>query len=121
MAALATLLTWLLAATACGGPRVNAQGFRTTLAGIEGMTTAAEAGDLKAALKAFWDVHDFFHAVDKALRQKDPELAQALWDAVHQIELPNKDEQARLEVLRREGRQIQLYLRRGATLLGVQL
>ena len=67
------------------------------------MVAETEAGRIRDGEKAFNRVHDFFHAVDPALRRADPELAQSLWDTILRIEFEYAGRR-NPDVLIREGR-----------------
>ena len=71
----------------------SAEDFRLADIALQKMATAASAGDLDGADKAFFQpmgnfgpVHDFSHAVDPVIRQKDVALGKRLCEKVLEIE-----------------------------------
>jgi hypothetical protein len=65
---------------------INNEGFKQTIAGMKEMVEKIDAGKIEQGEEAFNEVHGFFHDVDPVLKEKDPALAQQLWNAVLQIE-----------------------------------
>jgi hypothetical protein len=66
--------------------QVDEEQLLKTISGIEEMVTQVEEGNIQEGEEAFNQVHGFFHDIDPVLREKDPALAEQLWNAVLQIE-----------------------------------
>jgi hypothetical protein len=65
---------------------VDEERFKETIVGLENMVVLMEAGNIEEAKREFDQIHAFFHDVDPMLREKDPFLAEQLWNAVVVIE-----------------------------------
>lgn len=116
---LAAAVAVLALAAACGGngDRPSEEEFRQAYQDMGRVIAALEAGDLNGAYTEFQRPHDFTHRIDAPLRERDPALAQRLYDAVLVMEAYNSTDQEILAA----ARQVRQYLLEAARAFGYHL
>ena len=115
---IAALLVALTAAGCSGGAdRPSEEEFRQAYQDMGRVVQALEAGDLNGAYVEFQRPHDFTHRIDPPLRERDPDLAQRLYDAVLVMESYDSTDQEILAA----ARDVRQYLLEAARAFGYEI